>query len=91
MLFYGILFQIVEAQLENKNFNTPLPPTTAGLDASPAFFFEESSQIQVESISRRSGFADVMKCLKADLGEPFPARKGLPQILIKLGGWLTAQ
>jgi hypothetical protein len=39
MLSYGMLFQIVEAQLENKNFNTPLPPTTAGLDASPAFFF----------------------------------------------------
>jgi len=35
-----MLLQIVEAQLDNKNFNTPLPPTTAGLDASPAIFFE---------------------------------------------------
>jgi hypothetical protein len=34
-----MLLQIVEAQLENKNFNTPLPPTTAGQDASPAFFY----------------------------------------------------
>lgn len=33
-----MLIEIVEAQLDNKNFNTPLPPTTAGLDASPAFF-----------------------------------------------------
>jgi hypothetical protein len=45
-----MLLQIVEAQLENKNFNTPLPPTTAGLDASPAFFFKRARKFKLNQI-----------------------------------------
>jgi len=43
-----MLLQIVEAQLDNKNFNTPLPPTTAGLDASPAIFLEKQEKLEDE-------------------------------------------
>jgi hypothetical protein len=45
-----MLLQIVEAQLENKNFNTPLPPTKAGLDASPAVFLNKVIKLKLNQV-----------------------------------------